>query len=358
MIFQLKQVKGGIDNIVEVPLVFLENAITQSICSENLLPIWFRKVYDKCPGVREKFENLFAAFKKLNKTEKRKLINAYRKGKDIQKVCSQLSFEYEGLEKYNSKIGIPLKELFEFLFNNTIGTKIFKQVSKMSIDDHYEKFHTINNVDICPFCGLEPYTLPKFRRAEYDHYLPISIYPWLGVNFNNLVPMGDICNGKKNDTNLLYVDKKFKTRRTVWYPYEWFDYSMTLNCIQKPNINDIGGEWEVKFSATSKTNDEKLNTWCDVFEIPFQFSEKIKIFHKRFIEDFAKKNNLYGHKLTLTKLKDELINYSQYGIGDERIENMAKLKFIWANYYINTKDQSQLIFITHTIINLKQRPNI
>jgi hypothetical protein len=355
MIYPLIQIAGGIDKIYEVPLVLLENIQTAASCSSSLFPKWFRPVYNRCPGVKDKFEDLFKAFKGLSKLKQRALIDVYRNSRAINRICSDKSIIYPGLDKFDSKIQKPLKALFDFLFNETIGTTTFRTASKMHIDDHYSKFQEKNNLHVCPFCGLETYTVPKFRRAEYDHYLPISIYPWLGVNFNNLVPMGDHCNGKKNASNILYSTYTTSTRRLVWYPYEWINYSMVLNCKKKPTITDMKGEWDVTFSSASANNREKIKTWNDVFEIPLRYNEHISIYHKRFIEDFAHKNKLHGQRLTVTKLLEELKEYRNNGIGDLKLETLAKLKFIWADYHIKTKDKSQLALLTHTIAYLTRR---
>lgn len=355
MIYPLTQVSGGIDDIYDVPLEFFKNAQLSRTCSDSLVPIWFKPVYNRCPGVKAKFEKLFKAFKRVNKTKRADLITIYTASKDIENICSDLTILYKGVDYFDKPIRKPLKNLFEFLFNETVGTTVFRTNAKMHIDDHYELFQKNNNVHVCPFCGLESYTVPKFRRAEYDHYLPISIYPLLGVNFNNLVPMGDHCNGKKNDVNILYKEKAAINRRKVWYPYKWVDYSIKLNCKKKPTLTDMSGDWEVFFQASDSKNQEKIKTWIDVFEIPLRFNESIKTFHKRFIEDFAHKNKLKGNRLTIPKLIDELKNYRDNGIGDVKLETMAQLKVIWADYHINTKDTSQLALIGHSIAHSKPR---
>lgn len=348
MIYQLTQVTGDIDKIYDVPLFFLKSIQKTTLLTSDLFPEWFKPVYNRCPGVKDKFNLLLNSFKKLSKKKQVELIHIYETSKDIQKICSETSIIYIGIDNFDKSIRIPFKNLFEFLFNETIGTDTFKKNANMHIDDHYAKFQELNDVHVCPFCGLETYTLPEFRRAEYDHYLPISIYPWLGANFNNLVPMGDHCNGKKNDKNILYSNYKTKTRRAVWYPYEFFDYTIALKCKKKPSLVDTKGEWEVVFNTSLPVNNEKIKTWNQVFEIPLRFNGQIRASHKGYIEDFAGKNNLRGKTLNSDELIFELKKYREYGIGDKRIETMAVLKEIWADYYINTNELSQLeVLINH-----------
>ena len=358
MIYPLKKVSGGIDRIFEVPLVFLENAQNAQICELALFPNWFRPVYTRCPGVKDRFEELFKQFKKIRKSKQRFLIDKYRSSKNLLSICSNRSALYPELDQIDPIIQQPLTNLFNYLYEQTLDTAIFRTNSGMSIHDHYGAFFKANEVHVCPFCGMETYTFPEFRRAEYDHYLPISKFPWLGVNLNNLIPMGDHCNGKKNDVNILYSDYTAKTRREVWYPYNWFSYTMNLKCLEKPSIIEKNGKWQVSLKASDHLNQNKVDTWNSVFKIELQYSQAINTFHKRFIEDLAQKNNLYGHRLTLAALKLELQKYRDLRIGDPRIETMAKAKFIWANYYFNAKD-SELALITNTLAYLKprRRPN-
>ena len=111
----------------------------------------------------------------------------------------------------------------------------------------------------------------------------------------------------------------------------------------------MSGEWEVVFKASAAKNQDKIKTWNDVFEIPLRFNEHIRTFHKRFIEDFAHKNKLKGQRLTITKLIAELKEYRDSRIGDIKLETMAQLKSIWADYHIKTTDKSQLALLVHFI---------
>jgi hypothetical protein len=355
MIFPIKHITKGISRIYEVPLIFFENIALAHSCEKELFPKWFQPVYTRSPGLKDQFQEVFNKVKKLNKSKQRVLIDKYRKSKEIHSICNDSSNLYKGLKDLDPSIQKPIKDLFTFLYENTIGTAIFKQCSGMHIDDHYTKFFEENEVHVCPFCGLETYTFPIFRRAEYDHYLPISIYPWLGVNLNNLVPMGDHCNGKKNDVNILFSDRNFSFRRKVWYPYEWIPTNNKLTCIKKPTIHDIKGVWKVTYAADKITDNEKVTTWSEVFQIELRYSEAIKQFHKKFIEDLIHKNNLYGNRLTVNQLKIELRKYMNNGIGDIKLETMANLKFIWAQYHYNITDKSQLSVLIYKIANQQKK---
>lgn len=61
-------------------------------------------------------------------------------------------------------------------------------------------------INVCPYCNRGyTFTINEsdgIVRPELDHYLPKSIYPYLGLSFYNLIPSCHICNsGLKHDAN-------------------------------------------------------------------------------------------------------------------------------------------------------------
>lgn len=353
MIFELQKIEGDINKINEVPLVFLEHAQLADVCDENIVPDWFKPVYTRCPGVKDKFATFYKDFKAVDKPKQDFLINLYKNSKDVHKICDDCAIKLVDVSKIDDKIRDSFVALIKFLFEETIGTKTFQTATSMHIDDHYEKFIDENEIHVCPFCGLEAYSIPEHRRAEYDHYLPISRYPWLGVNFDNLVPMGDICNGKKNQTDVLYSDRERQNRRKVWYPYEWVPHNISLECTKKPDINDLKGDWKFNIDAKDSSNDEKVNTWRTIFNIDVQFSAMIRRYQKQFVSHFARKNQIAGKNLEIEQLKEELNKYIGNGIGDPKMETMIELRKAWAQYYIDCVDNSQLAILLNAISILK-----
>ena len=359
MIFPLIQIRGRISLIEEVPLAFLENARQRNGYGANLFPIWFRKVLTRCPGVNERFESLYNTFVKLNSSNQRFLIDAIRKAKQVAHTCNDIT------QKPTAKTDLPstevqksINDVYRFLFEETVSTKAFKNATGMSLTDHYEAFHTENKMVTCPFCGLETYSLPERRRADYDHYLSISEYPWLGVNFDNLVPMGDDCNGKKNATNLLYSVKGDKnTRRLVWYPYQHYNYALTATVVQKPTLKHPKATWQVQMTSPDANTQNRINTWDSVFGVKNSIEAAIARFHKRFIEDLCKKNNLYGARLTTKKLRQELQDYGDNKVGEVNLEPYAVAKKAWAAHYIHRASDPELAPIVNEISRLRRRPS-
>lgn len=79
----------------------------------------------------------------------------------------------------------------------------------------------ILDIDVCPYCNRTfTVTVEKSKmngkgkgvRPEFDHYFPRKYYPYLSVNFYNLIPACGICNKFKS-----YHDTY---KNPILYPYE------------------------------------------------------------------------------------------------------------------------------------------
>ena len=63
------------------------------------------------------------------------------------------------------------------------------------LEDFIDKFIAESkSIEVCPFCALESfYDLQGQSRREIGHWLCKEQYPYLVVNFDNLVPIGHDC---------------------------------------------------------------------------------------------------------------------------------------------------------------------
>ena len=75
------------------------------------------------------------------------------------------------------------------------------------------------NLKTCPYCNISYIAFleknkdkDKIRRAELDHFFPKSIYPFLAVNFYNLIPSCCTCNKLKSDDDLSKLLNPYDTK--------------------------------------------------------------------------------------------------------------------------------------------------
>ena len=135
---------------------------------------------------------------------------------------------------------IKFRQTFRFSFRNPTDDKektIVKDVRRILDNifdyDGFNKGATVNygkksylwnrhlyviktGVKVCPYCNREYITSyvddeHEKTTADVDHYFPKSLYPYLQMNINNMIPSCNVCNSKtkgRKDTRHLnpYVD--------------------------------------------------------------------------------------------------------------------------------------------------------
>lgn len=90
------------------------------------------------------------------------------------------------------------------------------------------KFVGLLNLKTCPYCNRNYISMiekevryDKQRRPELDHFHPKSIYPFLAVNYYNLIPSCSTCNKLKSDDDSLRLlhpyDKKVKDIKVTYW---------------------------------------------------------------------------------------------------------------------------------------------
>jgi len=117
-----------------------------------------------------------------------------------------------------------LKEITDELGKPTKGSNRYKLLFYIFVEKGYEKFFSqgknLQNYSAygfveklglksCPYCNRN-YTFVVRRgklRPEIDHFFPKTVYPYLAVNFFNLIPSCQTCNKTKtNDVNFDWLN--------------------------------------------------------------------------------------------------------------------------------------------------------
>jgi hypothetical protein len=199
------------------------------------------------------------------------VFNVFINNNQIRKLCEDTSFPLEFLDSRLKELNREVKELFRHLYDETISATTFlRAISGASMFDHYRKFRSINAI-VCPFCGIEDYPDKKSgSRASYDHYLARALYPFAGVNFENLVPMCKGCNEwpNKHHNDILFTSKKRGKRRQVFFPYgDKSGIKVKVACVTKPSLEKKAGKWQVTLEPVNAKDSEKVKTWSRVFRL-------------------------------------------------------------------------------------------
>lgn len=114
----------------------------------------------------------------------------------------------------------------------------------------------VQNDDRCHFCGDSSLTIKyESKRNAFDHYLAKQTYPFVSVNFKNLVPACSNCNTLRKQANdVLQCNHK---RVKAFYPYTKQQYSIQV----KINLKE-----GVVYSKELDPSDFDLLCVCDVYQ--------------------------------------------------------------------------------------------
>ncbi len=232
-----------------------------------------------------------------------------------KKVETNLKNEYPILKKYRVGNGQSLyfylkHNLKDFLINNleysfrkhnVILTKLFqreywlknndKSELKKSIDkvffyssyDKWKSYEILKILDIhcCPYCNRNYISTigtdkERFFRADFDHFLSKSKYPYFRFHFYNLIPSCGTCNQKAKqykDTNL----------RDFIYPYkDGFGNDAKFSFIPKTYDSLKGGEGvniQLNLLSPFTKKASKIRKSIELFRLNDQYSIHYRELH-------------------------------------------------------------------------------
>lgn len=292
----------------------------------NCFPQSFGPVLQSSAKTREKFQIVYDNYQLLTqplKSEFERLFNNHMQwlqylnnaGLPIFSPCAELD-----------DIWVCVKSLGGYLYSTTIGLQCYKNASPNPVDSmnsHYEQFKNNNGV-VCCFCGTEEMmeerevepeegatTADEQQwRASYDHYLPKKHYPFLAVDFDNLVPCCQKCNEKaKGEQDVLHSDD---VRTLAFNPFTDI-VPVTLNASYEP----INGTFvmRVDIADTDIFQNEKADTWNRTFKVLSRINKRLNRFNSSWLAPML--NRVQDTDTARAKLTEE-INRCRDSMKNER----------------------------------------
>lgn len=127
----------------------------------------------------------------------------------------------------------------------------------------------------CHVCGDEPLvTMNESVRNAFDHYLAKQKYPFVSVNFKNLVPTCYKCNSLyKNTKDVLFYGKR---RVSAFYPYSKSDYTIGVKVKFKEGKGYSGqlspDDFDLEFVCEG--HEKEVLNWRRIYCIDTQYKSK------------------------------------------------------------------------------------
>lgn len=249
-------------------------------------------------------EKLYAEFQKLSDVQIEMLKKAYHTNNQVEKICGSeiVPVRFSDLQPaFSSKDGKiflnDLKEFCELQYTSCLDLVDFEKTFG-SLDKYYKSL--VGDDDVCHCCGIGPVlTENNSPRDAFDHYLSKKKYPFVSVNFKNLLPICHACNSsyKNQKDTLYYINNGIEVRRKVFFPYYEGEVPYRINikvhlacCYQMDGISKD----KIEFAYECPGYEEEVESWRALYGIDEryrsycmskQIKTKMKELYFRYLKD-------------------------------------------------------------------------
>ncbi|EJS2611488.1 hypothetical protein ACOGST_002344 [Vibrio alginolyticus] len=218
---------------------------------------------------RDKFEKFFIEFQKLAVDERNRLRDIFNQSQDLPNFFNAPSLE--PLDGFPNELKKKLKSLTSHLYTATKDLQsIVDECDGVNISNHFRQFQQLNG-NVCKACGmalLSPIraniTDEEQWRADYDHQLCKSKYPFFAVHPDNLIPICDTCNQDAKKAKDLFKAKGGR-QRSAFFPYQ--ECSHHYVAIEYSNDRDPEPRIKLIWNTIDPVVLSKLDGWDDIYEI-------------------------------------------------------------------------------------------
>lgn len=241
---------------------------------------------------------IFKEFKGLSSEELKFYRKAFRDNNHIQALCEGRKEPIRYIVDTQTSLMKTIEAFFSELYScGFFSLKIVKEHIGADLKKHYSDFAALNKMPCCPFCGLLPMDSEHDpTREAYDHYLPVSKYPFNSVNLRNLAPSCYKCNSQNKGARDPLQDES-GVRVRAFYPYSSEEYPIKVAMHFNSATRFPEEEHEICIDLSCVGYDEEVETWDRLYKI-----------RKRYV---AKCLSSSGMKYWLQRILDENGNYKQ-----------------------------------------------
>lgn len=265
---------------------FLQGSVADGQFDESLIEEWLRPVVAKLPRLRALLQTLHAALQSATSAQRQEVVRLFGEFDRIAEICGDVQQARPLLDSVAASLHKSLRDLFNYLYDQGLGTTALTEALAATVDDFYEQFRGLDQA-VCPFCGLTLYPdRGSGNRAPFDHFLPRSIYPMGAVNFRNLVPMCATCNQPPQKGQNDPIATASGTRRLVYYPYAAVGgIQVRVNCAAWDGVG-TPSRWEVSVVSVAGPEQDCVTTWNSIFRITIRWAAHVRERMKAWIMEF------------------------------------------------------------------------
>lgn len=320
-------------NYIMLEVILKAKKFKQKSISQNMV---LPKYWNLIAGTNKKhlhtpLNKIFKICKTLDKSNIRLLKKAVHNNGQIEKLCDGIlqPIRYKEIEAINKELAKEIRIFCDSLYVDCLKIACFYNQYEQ-INNYYKNF--IGRKTTCRCCGVGM-ILNQFHkhRSALDHYLPKSVYPFVGVNFKNLIPICDTCNEKyklDKDTLLEIVDKGKKNEnkipRVAFYPFSKFKYDIDIKIkLLKPYCKTLT-DADIDIQLSNTANQFKVDNWERIFGVKDNYkalccSEEMTVYYEEYFS-----NSLINRGISLKEHLEDLGRNKYYE------KNFLKIPFLEA----------------------------
>ena len=327
---KIKNVHKLMEHLVIEVWCKADRKLPKTKLNAELKSIYENKDYE---WFKNSVDNIYALFKdkSISQAEKDKFQRIFINNNEIEKLCNGSNTPVYSKD-FHPTIKDAIVNFFSELYTKFLGWKDIKDNYGTKKDYYDALVSKTNKFKECPCCGYgDLKTWFSDSRSAFAHYLPIKHYPLSSVNFDNLAPICDECNGRsvKGEKDILSKGKK-----KAFYPFGKthpvinvsIDFSTSIIPFSIDDLNDEKFD-KNSFKITYSVSSPEVDLWNTTYKIDSRYKGKLadnkcgwflKVKKQYAIEH--KKDNTYN-----------AVNAFDHLIELEQEENLSMLKIPYLN---------------------------
>ena len=164
----------------------------------------------------------------------------------LQNINLNMLLKSKFLKEITDELGKPTKgsDRYKLLFYIFVERGYEKFFSQGNNKQNYSAYNFVENLDLdtCPYCNRNyTFVVRKGKlRPEIDHFYPKTIYPYLAVNFFNLIPSCQTCNKtKSNDMNFDWLNPYDIQKNSFKFTYQPNNIDFAIVAKEKYNFDNF-----------------------------------------------------------------------------------------------------------------------
>jgi hypothetical protein len=281
----------------EDPPLFLES-VPEDYLSE----------FSRGDSFTELYDNFVAHCRPLTSAEREMVIEAMADQNNLPSVFSS-DVRCLTVKDISENVHEAATDLFKYAFKRLSALKTPGSAQAIRTSYHQQVYPFLGN-GCCPFCGLEIVDAPDEDLADpdWDHYLPVSIYPFAGANLRNLTVMGTSCNRTyKGSLDVLYDENNQRVDCLDPYGDELVDISLEGSLLL--GAEGAGPSWNINIIPANKAQN-----WRRIFNLDARLRANVldrqySTWLERLIKHAKKRNgdvtNIHGALDAIRSYRDE-----------------------------------------------------